>query len=46
MLQLSSSDPASVAYKALEKAVSQNKDVLIIDTAGRLQNQTNLMSIF
>lgn len=37
------SDPASVAYKALEKAVSQNKDIIIIDTAGRLQNQTNLM---
>jgi fused signal recognition particle receptor len=37
------SDPASVAYKALERAKEESRDVLIIDTAGRLQNQTNLM---
>lgn len=36
-------DPASVAYEALEKAVGDKVDVLLIDTAGRLQNKTNLM---
>lgn len=37
------SDPASVAYTAFERAKQQNIDVLLIDTAGRLQNKTNLM---
>lgn len=36
-------DPASVAYEAHEKAKNNNADVLIIDTAGRLQNKKNLM---
>lgn len=36
-------DPASVAYKALEEAQAQQCDVLMIDTAGRLQNKSNLM---
>ena len=36
-------DPASVAYQTVEKAVESNADVAIIDTAGRLQTQTNLM---
>jgi fused signal recognition particle receptor len=36
-------DPASVAYDAYTKARAQNADVLIIDTAGRLQNKKNLM---
>ncbi|WP_039458389.1 signal recognition particle-docking protein FtsY [Candidatus Jidaibacter acanthamoebae] len=36
-------DPASVAYKALEKATTEQIDVLLIDTAGRLQNKKNLM---
>lgn len=36
-------DPASVAYKAVEKAQNENYDVVLIDTAGRLQNKTNLM---
>jgi fused signal recognition particle receptor len=36
-------DPASVAYDAYNKAREQNADVLIIDTAGRLQNKKNLM---
>jgi len=36
-------DPASVAYQALEKAKKEKFDVLLIDTAGRLQNKTNLM---
>ena len=37
-------DPASVAYEAIQKAKDENFDVLIIDTAGRLQNKTNLMA--
>jgi fused signal recognition particle receptor len=36
-------DPASVAYDAYMKAVDEKYDVLIIDTAGRLQNKKNLM---
>ncbi|MBA8666809.1 signal recognition particle-docking protein FtsY [Holosporaceae bacterium 'Namur'] len=36
-------DPASIAYKALEKATTEQVDVLLIDTAGRLQNKKNLM---
>lgn len=37
------SDPASVAYKACEWAKNHSADVCIIDTAGRLQTQSNLM---
>ena len=37
------SDAASVAYEAYESALEQNIDVLMIDTAGRLQNKANLM---
>ena len=37
------SDPASVAYKAIEEAISNNFDQVLIDTAGRLQNKKNLM---
>tara|TARA_B100001250_G_scaffold357159_1_gene332715 strand:+ start:857 stop:1774 length:918 start_codon:yes stop_codon:yes gene_type:complete len=37
------SDPASVAYKALELAKNNNFDQVVIDTAGRLQNKKNLM---
>ena len=36
-------DPASVAFEASAKAKEANTDVLIIDTAGRLQNKANLM---
>jgi len=36
-------DPASVAFEASAKAKEENADVLIIDTAGRLQNKANLM---
>ena len=36
-------DPASVAFEASAKAKEENADVLIIDTAGRLQNKFNLM---
>lgn len=38
------SDPASVAFDTLQSAVSQNADVVIIDTAGRLHNKINLMN--
>ncbi len=37
------SDPASVAYKAVEKAINNQFDQVLIDTAGRLQNKKNLM---
>ncbi len=37
------SDPASVAYKAIEDALKNNFDQVLIDTAGRLQNKKNLM---
>jgi fused signal recognition particle receptor len=36
-------DPASVAFEAVEFAVQSEADVVIIDTAGRLQNKTDLM---
>ncbi len=38
------SDPASVAFDTLQSAVSQNADVVIIDTAGRLHNKVGLMN--
>ena len=37
------SDPASVAFTAVERAKKEQVDVLFIDTAGRLHNNTNLM---
>ena len=37
------SDPASVVYKAIEEAKKNDYDLLLIDTAGRLQNKTDLM---
>ena len=36
-------DPASVAYKGVKKGVEENFDLVIVDTAGRLQNKKNLM---
>jgi len=36
-------DPASVVYEAIQKAKSENLDVILVDTAGRLQNKYNLM---
>ncbi len=36
-------DPAAVAYSAVEKALKENYDVVIIDTAGRLHNKSHLM---
>mgnify|MGYP000091094796 FL=1 len=38
------SDPASVAFDTLSSAVTQDADVVIIDTAGRLHNKVNLMN--
>lgn len=44
LIQLESGSKASaVVYKAIEKAKAENYNLLIIDTAGRLQNKTNLM---
>ena len=37
------SDPASLTFDAIGKAEDQNMDILLIDTAGRLQNKTDLM---
>lgn len=39
----SGTDPAAVAFAGCEAVLAQGKDVLIIDTAGRLQNRANLM---
>jgi fused signal recognition particle receptor len=36
-------DAAALAYEAIEKAQAENVDILMIDTAGRLQNKANLM---
>ncbi|MBM9832231.1 signal recognition particle-docking protein FtsY, partial [Enterococcus faecalis] len=38
------SDPASVVYDGMERAVAEGIDILMIDTAGRLQNKDNLMA--
>ena len=40
------SDPASVAFKTIEYAKNNNKDICVIDTAGRLHNKKNLMEEF
>lgn len=37
------SDPAAVAYDALDAAIARKSDLLIVDTAGRLHNKANLM---
>lgn len=37
-------DPASVVYDATERAIKENADYLLVDTAGRLQNKKNLMA--
>lgn len=36
-------DPASVVYESIQKARNENYDVILVDTAGRLQNKYNLM---
>lgn len=42
--KLEGQDPASVAFEATELAIANGHDVLIIDTAGRLQNKNDLMN--
>lgn len=44
VMQKMGSDPASVAYDTVASAESKQADVVIIDTAGRLHNKTNLMN--
>ena len=39
-----SKDPSAVTYDGIKKAVDENYDIVLVDTAGRLQNKTNLMS--
>ncbi len=41
--QKSGADPSAVAYDAVQAAISRNMDVVLIDTAGRLQTNQNLM---
>jgi len=41
---LKGTDPSSVVFETVKKSVDQNYDVVLIDTAGRLHNKTNLMS--
>ena len=36
-------DPASVVYEAIQKGINENYNVILVDTAGRLQNKFNLM---
>jgi len=42
--QIMGADPAAVAYDTINSAVSNDVDIVIIDTAGRLHNKVNLMS--
>ncbi len=37
-------DPSSVIYDGIDKGINENYDVILVDTAGRLQNKTNLMN--
>lgn len=37
-------DPSSIVYDTIKKAVDENYDIVLIDTAGRLHNKTNLMN--
>lgn len=43
IIHTSGADPASVAYDTIDAALARKKDVVIIDTAGRLQNKKGLM---
>ncbi len=42
--QKQGADPAAVAFDTIKSAIAKNKDVVLIDTAGRLHNKTNLMA--
>ena len=44
ILKKENSDPSSVIYDAMTRAKEENYDVVLVDTAGRLQNKTNLMN--
>ena len=44
VLSNSSSDPSSVIYDGITKAINEKYDVVLVDTAGRLQNKVNLMN--
>lgn len=44
VISTTSKDPSSVVFDGLDEAVKGNYDVVFIDTAGRLQNKTNLMN--
>jgi fused signal recognition particle receptor len=41
---LNGADPSSVVYETVKRAIDENYDVVLIDTAGRLHNKTNLMN--
>ena len=41
---IENADPASVAYDGIKQGLEQNIDLIIVDTAGRLQNKVNLMN--
>lgn len=43
VIKSTSKDPSAVMYDALEEATKENYDIVLIDTAGRLQNKDNLM---
>lgn len=43
VISLDNTDPASVVYEGVKKAIEKDIDVVLIDTAGRLQNKSNLM---
>lgn len=43
ILRRDKADPASVVYEAIQKAKAENYNVILVDTAGRLQNKFNLM---
>ena len=43
IMQASGSDPAAVAFDAVKAGISRSTDLIIVDTAGRLQTKTNLM---
>ena len=43
ILRKDKADPASVVYDSIQKAKNENYDVILVDTAGRLQNKFNLM---
>jgi len=43
ILRKDKADPAAVVYEAIQKAKNENYDIILVDTAGRLQNKFNLM---